>query len=258
MLATNKQGGTTWKAVAESFGSTGVLPGNSITMNLRFPGQYFDSETDSHYNFLRNYKPDQGRYAQSDPIGLNGGVNEYVYGNGRPTYYIDPQGLSVKWHGNMVSADLTIGAVLSAGAGGGYYSLESDCQCGYKYTIKGLYGFVEGGIGIGSNIHIKTPKALTKQGLNLNSAPSVGIADFTDEYANCPDDGAANGEYTSVGIQGTLVIYQGSYSRMTLGRLSSDWGWGNGLSVGLSVGYSEQIGYSHVISSNYEKCKNCE
>ena len=42
---------------------------------LRFPGQYYDAETGTHYNYFRDYDPHVGRYVQSDPIGLNGGAN---------------------------------------------------------------------------------------------------------------------------------------------------------------------------------------
>ena len=41
--------------------------------NLRFPGQYFDAETNHHYNHHRDYESTTGRYVQSDPIGLEGG-----------------------------------------------------------------------------------------------------------------------------------------------------------------------------------------
>ncbi len=61
--------------------------------NLRFPGQYFDAETNHHYNHYRDYESTSGRYVQSDPIGIYGGMNTYLYGNADPLYYIDPYGL---------------------------------------------------------------------------------------------------------------------------------------------------------------------
>ena len=63
-------------------------------MNLRLPGQYFDAETNSHYNFHRDYRPNQGRYLQSDPIGLKGGVNLFVYLEQKAIRYINPFGLA--------------------------------------------------------------------------------------------------------------------------------------------------------------------
>jgi RHS repeat-associated protein len=57
------------------------------------PGQYFDRETNTHYNYYRDYDPSQGRHIESDPIGLKGGVNSYTYVFGNPTQNIDPYGL---------------------------------------------------------------------------------------------------------------------------------------------------------------------
>lgn len=65
----------------------------SIEFNLRFAGQYYDSESGLHYNIHRTYNPEIGRYMQSDPIGLAGGFNTYNYVARNPLDAVDPLGL---------------------------------------------------------------------------------------------------------------------------------------------------------------------
>jgi RHS repeat-associated protein len=66
----------------------------SFTCNLRFPGQYFDKESNLHYNYFRDYSPEIGRYVEADPIGLRGGVNTYAYVDNDPLQWADPLGLA--------------------------------------------------------------------------------------------------------------------------------------------------------------------
>jgi RHS repeat-associated protein len=61
--------------------------------NLRFAGQYEDTESGYHYNWHRFYDPSTGRYLTPDPIGLAGGLNGYGYAGQDPMGAVDPWGL---------------------------------------------------------------------------------------------------------------------------------------------------------------------
>ncbi len=93
--ATNASKATQWSTRYEPFGQTIGLtnPGN-LTMNLRLPGQIADAETSLYDNGFRTYSPREGRYWQSDPIGLAGGANTYGYVTANPFRYVDPWGLA--------------------------------------------------------------------------------------------------------------------------------------------------------------------
>jgi RHS repeat-associated protein len=81
-----------WGADYTPFGETIIIE-RVAENSLRYPGQYFDAETGLHYNYFRDYDPSVGRYGQSDPIGLRGGVNTYVYVEQNPIRYTDRFGL---------------------------------------------------------------------------------------------------------------------------------------------------------------------
>ncbi len=69
-VVSDNQGTVVWRADYDAFGQASVASGSILTLNLRFPGQYFDSETGLHYNYYRDYDPSTGRYIQSDPRGI--------------------------------------------------------------------------------------------------------------------------------------------------------------------------------------------
>ena len=97
-VMSNALGQKVWQAHYDPFGNATVNEdvdgdGQTISLNLRFPGQYYDQESGLHYNYFRYYDPSTGRYITSDPIGLAGGLNTYLYANATPLKYIDPKGL---------------------------------------------------------------------------------------------------------------------------------------------------------------------
>lgn len=88
----DQAGEMVWVQRAEAFGKTTIVL-DTVINNLRFPGQYYDRETDTHYNYFRDYEPSTGRYVQKDPIGLRGGRNLYAYVDAKPTKRFDYYGL---------------------------------------------------------------------------------------------------------------------------------------------------------------------
>jgi RHS repeat-associated protein len=141
LQATDKQGRIVWSATYNAFGQASTTtPAASagqrvVESLLRFPGQLEDAETGLHYNFHRYYDPQTGRYVQSDPIGLDGGVNIYAYVGGNPVSYLDPKGL-VKWSGTYHARAL----IEATGAGWVDLALTSDCVNGKRFNaqVKGV------------------------------------------------------------------------------------------------------------------------
>jgi RHS repeat-associated protein len=93
---TNAGGAMVWQWDSDPFGkdSANEQPAGqpAFTYNPRFPGQQFDRESNLHYNYYRDYDPQTGRYIQSDPIGLLGGINTFAYVESSPLSKSDPTG----------------------------------------------------------------------------------------------------------------------------------------------------------------------
>ncbi len=87
-----------WDATQTVFGDhapIGDPDGDSVvyTLNLRFPGQQFNAESGLSYNYFRDLEPGTGRYLESDPVGLDGGISTYGYAGSNPLRFIDSSGL---------------------------------------------------------------------------------------------------------------------------------------------------------------------
>jgi RHS repeat-associated protein len=134
-LATDSTGEVVWRWDSDAFGVGEAdldpdLDTEEVNVRLRFPGQYWDEETGLHYNYFRDYDPVTGRYIQSDPIGLGGGVNTYSYVDQNSLVNADATGLTrIRYY-----RDIGILVVLPEVAGRSSYSIGATtgvegCQC---------------------------------------------------------------------------------------------------------------------------------
>ncbi|GAA0697821.1 RHS repeat protein [Dyella marensis] len=91
--ATDGAGAIVWQWGYQSnpFGEKSPLSVGAV-LNLRFPGQYFDAESNLVYSIARDYEPATGRYIQSDPTGLRNSISTYAYVDGNPLIAFDPDG----------------------------------------------------------------------------------------------------------------------------------------------------------------------
>jgi RHS repeat-associated protein len=167
---TDEDGMMAWKSDLGPYGET-ILGEFQVTGNLdsslRFPGQYGDSESGLNYNYFRDYDPSIGRYIQSDPIGLSGGLNTYGYVSGNPIMYSDPTG-QCPW--------CVVGGVVGFGVG---FALELYSEDGdfYSASLAGLSGGAAGALSGGLSV--------------LASVSIAGAATATNEvyksYRDCGD-----------------------------------------------------------------------
>ena len=218
-----------WQAEYDPFGQASIIT-ETVTNNIRFPGQYFDAETGLHYNYFRTYDPATGRYITSDPIGLGGGINTFGYVGGNPVVRIDPYGL-VEWTGSMNVVSLVTGG----GATRLSFELETKCVNGKK----GRASVIAGGFAVGFGVS------------SAGSGSDITFEDNLSEVDPFVFEGGSkfvSAGYAFIGIgYGFSAIQLGGATSISAGHLM---GWDASISGG--------AGISTVVSSSVEECADCD
>jgi RHS repeat-associated protein len=118
-LVLNDQGEPAWQAQLDPYGLARIVVGKDFPQSLRFPGHFYDAETELHYNRFRYYDPSIGRYLESDPLGIEGGANLYAYTT-NPLKEVDLRGEASKCPNGLVCKTKKLvrqlGRALSEGA----------------------------------------------------------------------------------------------------------------------------------------------
>lgn len=223
---TNASKTRVWHAENHAFERRVIADSLPRGLNIGFPGQYWDAESGLYYNHHRTYDPHTGRYTQSDPIGLAGGLNTYSYASANPVSRVDPFGLT-DWEGTYLEYGYGI-------AGGATFTLYSKCEGRGepRYAVR-----VQVATGSASSVPKKLETPLHYVGSNVA---------FTDQNA-FPDPGVFNGEFATYGL--SLAAGVGfAYQTTRLGDAQT--GWGGAPVAGFSGRLGASAGYSKVISSS--------
>lgn len=192
-----------WSFFGDTFGADAPDPSPggaaAYVLNLRFPGQYYDTETNLNYNYFRSYESATGRYIESDPIGLMGGIATYGYVDSAPLNLVDPLGLEestvTSWCRQypLACARTMNGAGAAASAAGAAAALSrvkppEDCpdECGpdtrFQAYMKALSW---AGMGIGTEGQpIPWSQYRGRGGVNYTYVRQNGGSNYGYEYPN--------------------------------------------------------------------------
>jgi RHS repeat-associated protein len=191
-VATDTTQAPAWIGDYQPFGALTASSQTALLgQDLRLPGQENDIETGLYHNGFRDYNPAFGRYIESDPVGLGGGMNTYLYVGGNPVTQVDPPGL---WQ-VTISGGYGIGGLLTFGHNSGqwnfgaYLGLGSGAAGSFDPNDSGCHGTVFGVRGEGE----------------LGFGPNITASSFLGNYADSyePD---RSGEL-SIGIPGTPLSF---------------------------------------------------
>ena len=237
-LMTDANQQTVWQVDRKPFGEVDTRVAKlDLTMGAGFPGQYADGATGYTYNYFRDYDASLGRYIQSDPIGLAGGVNTFGYVSGNPLVLVDYYGLSA-WgltcgasYTNKEGDTVGFTASLTLDSDGNMLALAStDIGSG---PGKGFSGFFRGLLAPGSDV---TNEDLVGSALSVSATGKGFSASITKSITMTNVNGA-----THIGTSTPIIEFGKGFGKgvnisHARGHNGASFSW-NGLgNLGRSIG----------------------
>jgi RHS repeat-associated protein len=210
LVLTNSAKTVTWNGYTDPFGLGATFGTPSAILNLRLPGQLYQSETSAaglSLNGARNYDPTLGRYTQPDPLGIDAGANPYAYVDGDPLNLTDPSGLATLQLGGAGSVNIPLGPIgISIPLGVGI-AVDTGGHVG-------VYGYWGGGVQIGAE---------AEAGLSIQVSNAQTICDLGGPFANFSG-------HAGLGFGGSADFFSGSSQHGPV--------YGGGVTLGAAAGAS--------------------
>jgi RHS repeat-associated protein len=240
-----------WRWDSEPFGATAANEDpdgdtHLFAFNVKFPGQYVDSETGLHYNYRRDYDPQTGRYVQSDPIGLGGGINTYAYASGNTLSRVDPFGL-VDWVGRAKGGSFFF-------VGSTYFELETKgCWNGKKGFVSVL--FVGAGLSLGVDASFSASNVELTDSL-FDVHPPIFEGDGVIANAGIAGKGETPAEQLGRHLADRPPPPGNGFGCSAI-RLGNAGGVGCGIFQGFEFGLGVLYGRSILLGSSVKPCDQC-
>jgi len=232
-IGMNEIGEEVWRMESDAFGKATVTSAGPV-VRLRFPGQIDYGYAGIYYNYYRDYDSNTGRYLESDPIGLEGGLNTYSYVSNNPLSRSDSHGL-VEWRGKFSFNSFSIPRRWIFGS---YFSLNLDLTSECLEERRAIV--TVGGNGFGIDIGLPP--------LGSSVGGEIILSDFLTEITPRVLAGALR--LNSAGI--VLGPFDLGLTNIRVGNAFSDAVDSNGIDIGF---HGTLTGQSKLKNVRWERCE---
>jgi len=223
---TNDDGEIVWTMNQSPFGEVPNINDDfdeddvHITLNLRFPGQYFDEESGLNYNWHRYYDPQAGIYLQHDAVilfkkksheiisGWMPLISTYNYVGNDPMWFLDPWGL---W---AMGFSITVSTVAPTSGGGGLYGINGE------YTSSNGFHWYK----------FFTPQEDLSSGFNPGISVTGNIASGDRPWTGPFEEGS-----------GSFDVFTGGYFNSPLDQKEAGY---YGINFGFNLGFPVGLGFA--------------